>query len=265
MYNNCNQATTGETPMIEHDEEFKKYAKAHSIVDIPITKENSHEMAYYYVGRAESYRSVVKIYEMAIVFLLVVIAVLAGMNILNGSNIGYLKDKINLKDMEIKELTGKNSELTELLDIYLNKVNKTSSYIQKNSKLTQAQASKLAVTAWREASKAGIDFTLVLAIIEKESTFNTKAVNPISKASGSMQVICSWHCSKYNIKREDLLRTDIGVKVGVSVLNEYISLYGGVNNGVKRYYGHLNDEENSKYLRDVLRYQNKIKKYLQTA
>ena len=113
--------------------------------------------------------------------------------------------------------------------------------------------SRLVTEAWRVGARAGLDPTLILAIMAIESSFNPFAQSPVG-AQGLMQVMTHVHDDKYEQFGGNLAAFDpvTNLRVGVQVLKECISRAGGVEAGLRFYVGAANLVDDGGYAQKVL-------------
>lgn len=79
-----------------------------------------------------------------------------------------------------------------------------------------------------ECEKYGIDPAVVIAMIERESRFNTYALGDDGRSAGLMQIMTKWHLKRM-IKLEctDLFDPCQNITVGIDILAEQLNRYGG--------------------------------------
>ncbi len=127
-------------------------------------------------------------------------------------------------------------------------------HLAKEYKLNSPYTKEILYTLYNEAEKAKIDPLLFLSLIEVESSFDQFAKSNVG-AIGLSQVMPEFHQSKIRvIEKEnlDLWSVRGNIKVGVKVLQEYISMSdGNIEEALQRYNGSLNDMSR-KYSRKVL-------------
>jgi soluble lytic murein transglycosylase-like protein len=81
-------------------------------------------------------------------------------------------------------------------------------------------------TAWYEATRAGIDPSLVLGLIQVESAFRKYAVSPVG-AHGFMQVMPFWTRAIGDGDRKKLFHMQTNLRYGCSILRMYIDMEAG--------------------------------------
>jgi Transglycosylase SLT domain len=113
--------------------------------------------------------------------------------------------------------------------------------------------SRLVQEAWSVGQKAGLDPTLILAIMAVESSFNPFAQSAVG-AQGLMQVMTKLHNDKYEAFGGNHAAFDpvTNVRVGVQVLKECIARAGGIEAGLRFYVGAANLNDDGGYASKVL-------------
>ncbi len=112
-------------------------------------------------------------------------------------------------------------------------------YVSRTFKVSVDLASRIVMTAYREASFVGVSPFLVLAVIEKESSFQPGARSPVG-AVGLMQVMAKYHAQRFSTggKRVDLAHPETNIKVGSTILREYLDASkGNLKQALSRYSG----------------------------
>jgi hypothetical protein len=112
---------------------------------------------------------------------------------------------------------------------------------------------RLVQEAWEVGRQAGIDPTLILAVMAIESAFNPFAQSPVG-AQGLMQVMTRVHEPKYEAFGGSHAAFDpvTNLRVGVQVLKECIQRAGSLERGLKFYVGAANLADDSGYASKVL-------------
>jgi Transglycosylase SLT domain len=112
---------------------------------------------------------------------------------------------------------------------------------------------RLAQEAWSVGRKAGLDPTLILAIMAIESGFNPFAQSHVG-AQGLMQVMTTIHQDKYEIfgGRRAAFDPVTNLRVGVQVLKDCIARAGSLEQGLKHYVGAANLPHDGGYAAKVL-------------
>jgi hypothetical protein len=120
---------------------------------------------------------------------------------------------------------------------------------------------RLVQEAWESGQRAGVDPTLILAIVAIESSFNPFAQSSMG-AQGLMQVMTRLHDEKY--ERFGGVRAAFdpvsNLRVGVQVLKECISRAGSLEGGLKYYVGAANFADDGGYASKVLAEQTNLRR-----
>jgi hypothetical protein len=118
-------------------------------------------------------------------------------------------------------------------------------WLSRRYKVAPEPVSRLVQEAWSVGRRAGLDPTLILAVMAVESSFNPFAQSPVG-AQGLMQVMTRVHDDKYEAFGGIRAAFDpvANLRVGVQVLKECIVRGGGVETGLRAYVGAtaLNDD-----------------------
>jgi soluble lytic murein transglycosylase-like protein len=111
-------------------------------------------------------------------------------------------------------------------------------WIARRYKVAPEPISALVHEAWAIGQRAGLDPTLILAIMAVESSFNPFAQSPVG-AQGLMQVMTRVHDDKYEAFGGTRAAFDpiSNLRVGVQVLKECIQRAGSVQEGLRYYVG----------------------------
>ena len=127
------------------------------------------------------------------------------------------------------------------------------SWLSRRYHVAQEPIARLVQESWQVGQRAGLDPTLILAIMAIESSFNPFAQSPVG-AQGLMQVMTRIHNDKYEPFGGKLAAFDpvTNVRVGVLVLKECIARAGGLEAGLKFYVGAANMEDDGGYAGKVL-------------
>ena len=126
-------------------------------------------------------------------------------------------------------------------------------WISKRYRVAPEPVSRLVQEAWHVGGRAGLDPTLILAIMAVESSFNPFAQSPVG-AQGLMQVMTKVHDDKYSAYGGNHAAFDpvSNVRVGVQVLKECIARAGSLEGGLKFYVGAANMADDTGYASKVL-------------
>jgi soluble lytic murein transglycosylase-like protein len=133
-------------------------------------------------------------------------------------------------------------------------------WIARRYKVAPEPVSALVQEAWAIGQRAGLDPTLILAIMAVESSFNPFAQSPVG-AQGLMQVMTRVHDDKYDAFGGTHAAFDpiTNLRVGVQVLKECIRRAGGVHEGLRYYVGAALHETDGGYAARVLAEQSHLK------
>ena len=127
------------------------------------------------------------------------------------------------------------------------------SWLARRYRVAPEPVARLVQEAWHMGQRAGLDPTLILAIVAVESSFNPFAQSQVG-AQGLMQVMTRVHNDKYEAFGGKLTAFDpvTNLRVGVQVLKECISRAGGVEAGLRFYVGAANLDDDGGYAARVL-------------
>jgi soluble lytic murein transglycosylase-like protein len=133
-------------------------------------------------------------------------------------------------------------------------------WLSRRYRVAPEPVSRLVQEAWSVGQKAGLDPTLILAIMAVESSFNPFAQSSVG-AQGLMQVMTKVHNDKYEAFGGNHAAFDpvTNLRVGVQVLKECISRAGSLEAGLRFYVGAANLTEDGGYAEKVLSEQNSLK------
>jgi soluble lytic murein transglycosylase-like protein len=111
-------------------------------------------------------------------------------------------------------------------------------WLARRYKVAPEPVSALVQEAWAIGQRAGLDPTLILAIVAIESSFNPFAQSPVG-AQGLMQVMTRVHDDKYESFGGAHAAFDpiSNLRVGVQVLKECIARAGSLQEGLRFYVG----------------------------
>lgn len=126
-------------------------------------------------------------------------------------------------------------------------------WLARRYKVAPEPVSALVQEAWAMGRRAGLDPTLILAIMAIESSFNPFAQSPVG-AQGLMQVMTRVHDDKYVAFGGIHAAFDpiSNLRVGVQVLKECIARAGSVQDGLRYYVGAALHENDGGYAARVL-------------
>jgi hypothetical protein len=126
-------------------------------------------------------------------------------------------------------------------------------WLSRRYRVAPEPVARLVQEAWHIGQRAGLDPTLILAIMAVESSFNPFAQSAVG-AQGLMQVMTRVHDDKYSAFGGTLAAFDpvANLRVGVQVLKECIAKAGGLEAGLRFYVGAGNTSEDGGYVGKVL-------------
>ena len=126
-------------------------------------------------------------------------------------------------------------------------------WLARRYKVAPEPISRLVQEAWLVGARAGLDPTLILAIMAIESSFNPFAQSSVG-AQGLMQVMTKIHDDKYEAFGGNHAAFDpvTNLRVGVQVLKECISRAGSLEAGLRFYVGAANLTDDGGYAGKVL-------------
>jgi soluble lytic murein transglycosylase-like protein len=133
-------------------------------------------------------------------------------------------------------------------------------WLSRRYRVAPEPISRLVQEAWQVGSRAGLDPTLILAIMAVESSFNPFAQSSVG-AQGLMQVMTKVHDEKYEAFGGAHAAFDpvTNLRVGVQVLKECIARAGSLEAGLRFYVGAANLPEDGGYAMKVLSEQNHLR------
>ena len=133
-------------------------------------------------------------------------------------------------------------------------------WLSRRYRVAPEPISRLVQEAWSVGERAGLDPTLILAIMAVESSFNPFAQSPVG-AQGLMQVMTKVHDDKYSQFGGVFAAFDpvTNLRVGVQVLKECISRAGSLEAGLRFYVGAANMTDDGGYAGKVLAEQSHLR------
>lgn len=142
---------------------------------------------------------------------------------------------------------------------------KVVSYITGKYKNTSYQdALVIARSVQEESKKHNIDPTLILGLIENESSFKKNAISKYN-AKGLMQVVPKWHLDTINKvvgkNGGNLVTIENNIAIGTKILKSQLNKYGQIQRALQAYNG---DHYGTTYSTKVMKFQNKIKNHLKS-
>lgn len=154
----------------------------------------------------------------------------------------YFHDKNKKLEVKIIEIDAENSKIREEIENQLHRLESEKEALQKKladpakqniddmkayiqarySKVPEELAELIAIKTNDLAKKHDVDFSLVVGLMEVESSYNPFAVSSVG-AVGLLQVMPKVWAKTYNIeKATDLHGVEKGISVGIRVLKHYI-------------------------------------------
>lgn len=126
-------------------------------------------------------------------------------------------------------------------------------WLSKKYKVAAEPMAALVIEAYEQGMRHRIDPTLILAVVAIESRFNPFAQSSVG-AQGLMQVMTRVHTEKYQHFGGNLAAFDpvSNMRVGVSILKEYIGRAGSIEGGLRYYVGAANLASDGGYAAKVL-------------
>ncbi len=133
-------------------------------------------------------------------------------------------------------------------------------WLSRRYRVAPEPISRLVQEAWQVGARAGLDPTLILAIMAVESSFNPFAQSSVG-AQGLMQVMTKVHDDKYEAFGGTHAAFDpvTNLRVGVQVLKECIARAGNLEAGLRFYVGAANLEDDGGYAGKVLSEQQQLR------
>ena len=133
-------------------------------------------------------------------------------------------------------------------------------WLSRRYRVAPEPVSRLVQEAWLVGQRAGLDPTLILAIMAIESRFNPFAQSAVG-AQGLMQVMSKIHDDKYEPFGGNHAAFDpvTNLRVGVQVLKECIARAGSLEGGLRFYVGAANLTDDGGYAGKVLSEQNYLR------
>jgi hypothetical protein len=133
-------------------------------------------------------------------------------------------------------------------------------WLSRRYRVAPEPISRLVQEAWQVGARAGLDPTLILAIMAVESSFNPFAQSSVG-AQGLMQVMTKVHDDKYEAFGGTHAAFDpvTNLRVGVQVLKECIARAGSLEAGLRYYVGAANLADDGGYAGKVLHEQNQLR------
>ncbi|NWG74190.1 MAG: lytic transglycosylase domain-containing protein [Rubrivivax sp.] len=132
-------------------------------------------------------------------------------------------------------------------------------WIARRYRVAPEPIGRLVQEAWQLGERAGLDPTLILAVMAIESRFNPFAQSHVG-AQGLMQVMTRVHDDKYEAFGGTHAAFDplANLRVGVQVLKDYVRRAGSVEAGLRWYVGAANLDSDGGYVGKVLGEQQRL-------
>jgi soluble lytic murein transglycosylase-like protein len=117
------------------------------------------------------------------------------------------------------------------------KIQKLVKAVADRFRVAPESAQEIVLAAHHTASAHQLPVTLILAVIEKESSFNPRAVN--DRDFGLMQVNSKWHADRIKDVGglSAMFNPATNIEVGTEILKGYIEQAGSLHGGLRRYNG----------------------------
>lgn len=133
---------------------------------------------------------------------------------------------------------------------------------QKNRKLSDTAAEKISETVIEQAKHLGVDASLLLGIIWKESRYTTNAKSS-GGAKGLMQVIPYWHKDK--IKGRNIFDIPTNIEVGSKIISQCLNLKNNNMTRALACYSGNTPKTVSKYKAQVFTHKTEYEKFYQAS
>lgn len=158
----------------------------------------------------------------------------------DSSMFSYLNDNL-LNDGKL--LTSESLSDYSIKVKKIKKMQRMALYISNTYKQPLKNAEIIVYNSYVEAEKKNLDPTLVLSLIDVESTFNQYSKSGAG-AVGLTQIIPSIHKNKIaKLEHKDIWSIPGNIELGTQILREYIDISrGNVADALQRYNGSLGDE-----------------------
>ena len=175
--------------------------------------------------------------------------------------LGWLQSRAELRELALGNVIGVFSEPSAAARVAAvdpatlpKQQAEISRWLAKRYRVAAEPVAALVKEAWHIGQKAGMDPTLILAVVAVESSFNPFAQSHMG-AQGLMQVMTRVHDDKYEAFGGERAAFDplTNLRVGIQVLKDCITRAGGdAQAGLKAYVGAGNQEEDGGYADKVL-------------
>ena len=183
----------------------------------------------------------------------------------------YAQNENNLENKKqySQELISKTPFLISFQDIKNNNQSeqdkeKIVSYIlNKYKRVSKQDARQIVDEAYNNALNHNLDVTLLLGLIEKESSFQKNIVSNMN-AQGLMQVVPKYHQQKIkkvvNKNGGNLKTIENNVEIGTAILKKEINKYNSIPRALQAYNG---NHKGTTYSKQVLKFQENIQKQIE--
>ena len=186
---------------------------------------------------------------------------LTGIIICMAAFIAYLLIDARGYATHINQLKDTNNSLLVQLSEYNTKVAVVEDYINKvNPKISTSEVRRISIQEVVSSKASGVPLSLGLAITQKESAFNCKAISP-TQPVGCKQIAVSHWDKELGYNKSQLMNIETNIKSGYYILARLIYESKDVNKALRRYYGGT-QEQNSYYADSVLDKQEYIQRKL---
>lgn len=127
--------------------------------------------------------------------------------------------------------------------------------------VAESAAAGITHAAFTAGRIRGVDPMLVLAVAAVESKFKSRAVNPVTGATGLMQVMPQWHQDKILKLGGDpaMLLIEPNITVGTAILADYLDAEdGNVEQALARYLGTAGGAHYTKRVQNEMQHLTKV-------
>lgn len=132
-------------------------------------------------------------------------------------------------------------------------------YLSRAYRVPRSRIEQIIEASIEAGRQNDIDPLLLLSITAAESTFNPKARNARSGASGLMQVLPAAHAHRFKKRDGGIFDIETNLQVGAELLRELIDKTGSLQRGLKHYMGAALLSHDSGYGNRVTREHSRLK------